>query len=681
MLVSRRVEDVVVTVYDEDYDRVIARLANEGIFHVAEPPREVKGSIDKSLSHAFALAGEYSSRIAGFFAALGREPETVEGLVLKVSDWVETLKKVIEEHKDLHREFEGGTQRLAQIESEIQELVALKAQLEEIKHIDEDVRSASRASRISYTIGYTSAPDSVLENAAKKAGVVVAVEDLDEERRIAAFAGLYPDVRKAVEEARRYGWTPIVIPEGLPGSPSEAYKAVEERIRDLMAQADRLRNKLLARIDELKRYYTLVTALREVLRFLTNTVRTRNLRVIRGFVDVADVGRLKRILEETTGGAYTILSLGVKKRKAEGAPTKVQLPGPFKVFHNIVRLYGEPDPDEIVPTLFLAISMPVIFALMFPDAGHGLLVLLFALLYMKKRSPEWATLVAILGASSIVSGILAGEFFGPLVSKKIGLHHFWESLGFEVPPLASPAVAAEHGAEAGDLGTILFYQGVSISLWIGAFMLTLGSLLGVVDALLKGHKHEAVLVKAPKFLFFLAVTSPFLLLFDVRKAGPIIRAALLEGTVDTGIAAFFYYGIIIGLLWLFAGNIILAVQEGEGAKTGLGHAFLEVYETLLMAVGNIPSFLRIMALSLAHSSLMLGFAEISLVVAGAGGIGLVFGALVYIFGNLLAAGLEGILAYAHSLRLHFYEWFSKFYYGSGQPFTPITVPGVRIEIA
>jgi len=78
LLVSRKVEDVVITVYDEDYDHVIARLADEGIFHVAEPPRDVKGSIDKSISHAFALAGEYSSRIAGFFTALGREPETVE---------------------------------------------------------------------------------------------------------------------------------------------------------------------------------------------------------------------------------------------------------------------------------------------------------------------------------------------------------------------------------------------------------------------------------------------------------------------------------------------------------------------------------------------------------------------------------------------------------------------------
>jgi V/A-type H+-transporting ATPase subunit I len=110
----------------------------------------------------------------------------------------------------------------------------------------------------------------------------------------------------------------------------------------------------------------------------------------------------------------------------------------------------------------------------------------------------------------------------------------------------------------------------------------------------------------------------------------------------------------------------------------MARSFMEVYESILMAMGNIPSFLRIMALALAHSSIMFAFAYIFDLLASWGPIGLIAGALVYIVGNLMVIALEGILAFAHSLRLHFYEWFSKFYAGGGIPFTPISIPGVRI---
>ncbi len=686
MLISSRVEEVVVTLVDEHYDRVIAKLAVEGIFHIDSPPSGFKGNVDREYVRALSLASEYTSKLESFFRVLGLEPQTVEGVTIQVSKWIDGFNRVIKEYKDIHEEYERGVSRLLQIESQLGELQALKAVLYQVKHIDTDIRAAMEVTRLGFSIGFVSADaEGKLEGYAKKYNVMIAYEKIDEEKGLVAVAGDYPSVRSVVSQLARYKWSPLSIPISLPGSPAKAFEAVSVEIQRLMSEADNIRS-LLAReemVSKLKEYYTKVLAFREVFKFLVNTLKTKSTRTFRGFVDVADRSRLEKVLREATGGAFIMASLGVK-RAAGKTPTKVRLPGPLRIFHNIVRMYGEPDPDEIVPTIFLVITLPLTFALMFPDAGHGLLVLLFGLLYVMPRNRDWGTIISILGASSIISGLLAGEIFGPLVSKAIGIHKIWEGLGFETPPLAPPTLASElypPGPERIELSVTLLYKSITIALWIGGFMLTLGALLGVIDALLKGDKIGAILIKAPKLLFFAAVTSPFLVYFNISETGAVLRCALLEGDLSNPVAAFLYYGAIAGLLWLFIGNIIEAIMHEESPLSGLGHGFLEVYEIVLMAVGNIPSFLRIMALSLAHASLMLGFSELYYVVAGDGILSLLAGVLVYIMGNLLAAGLEGILSYAHSIRLHFYEWFSKFYSGTGIPFQPISLPGVRIVVA
>jgi V/A-type H+-transporting ATPase subunit I len=53
-----------------------------------------------------------------------------------------------------------------------------------------------------------------------------------------------------------------------------------------------------------------------------------------------------------------------------------------------------------------------------------------------------------------------------------------------------------------------------------------------------------------------------------------------------------------------------------------------------------------------------------------GGIGYV---LVLILGNAFVIALEGLLSGVQSLRLEFYELFSRFYDGSGRPYTPVAV--------
>jgi len=44
---------------------------------------------------------------------------------------------------------------------------------------------------------------------------------------------------------------------------------------------------------------------------------------------------------------------------------------------------------------------------------------------------------------------------------------------------------------------------------------------------------------------------------------------------------------------------------------------------------------------------------------------------VVVIGNIIIMVLEGLLVGIQALRLEYYEMFSRFYSGSGRPFTPV----------
>ena len=679
VLVPRRVEEVVVIVPESVYDRAVAAVAESGLLHVDRPPRDLPAAQDRRLSQAFTAASEKAARLEGFFRLAGLEPRLARGVEVRVSGWLSALEEITREYRDLDEEFERAAAEIGDLEARLQELKAVKALLEELRFVDANLRRAATQLRHSaFAVGFMPADALArLEALAGEAGVVAAYDPVREGREaLVAVAGPHAAVHEAVSRLRGLGWAPLRLPEEVPGNPARAYEEVGRAIAGIESRLESIREALRGLADRLSEYYTKVYVLREALRILANTARTKTLAVFRGYVDVRDRRRLEKILSQATDGRYMMVSLGVKKAE-ERIPSKVDVPRFLRPFQRVLELYGHPDPGEIVPTLFMAVTVPVIFALMFPDAGHGILVTLFAYYYLikKRGSRDWGTLVMILGLSGVVSGVMAAEFFGPITGKP--LLKMWEALGFETPPLSSPLHAAMEGES--ELVTELVYRSIGISLWVGGFMLFFGSLLGLVDALLKRDWEEALAVKAPKFLFFASATLPFIVTLDPTVSGAAVKEAVF-GPRESLLSNIVFYGALAGLLWLFLGEPLAGLATGHGAR--LGTAFMEVFETILMVMGNIPSFLRIMGLSLAHSGLMMGFAIMSEPLLEGGLALAAAGVVVYALGNLLTASLEGIISFAHNLRLHFYEWFSKFYSGTGMPFRPVRIPeGARIVLA
>ena len=114
-------------------------------------------------------------------------------------------------------------------------------------------------------------------------------------------------------------------------------------------------------------------------------------------------------------------------------------------------------------------------------------------------------------------------------------------------------------------------------------------------------------------------------------------------------------------------------EKEESASDILVNQIIETIEFVLGCVSNTASYLRLWALSLAHSQLSKVFFEKSLfgLAIGNNFIFVIVG--YFLFANITISvlmGMDLLEAFLHTLRLHWVEFQNKFYYADGTPFIP-----------
>jgi vacuolar-type H+-ATPase subunit I/STV1 len=128
--------------------------------------------------------------------------------------------------------------------------------------------------------------------------------------------------------------------------------------------------------------------------------------------------------------------------------------------------------------------------------------------------------------------------------------------------------------------------------------------------------------------------------------------------------------------------------EDDSHGTSFGDAFIhqmiETIEFVLGTVSNTASYLRLWALSLAHTELADTFLKLTLApyimgnpsFGGSIGLSLVFWPIFWTisFGVLMAMDL--LECFLHTLRLHWVEFQNKFYKGDGYKFKPYSFSNI-----
>ena len=96
-------------------------------------------------------------------------------------------------------------------------------------------------------------------------------------------------------------------------------------------------------------------------------------------------------------------------------------------------------------------------------------------------------------------------------------------------------------------------------------------------------------------------------------------------------------------------------------------SFFELFETLIGYLSNSLSYVRIGAFAVAHAGLSSVFFILANIVDPGKGVGYW---LVVAFGNIFVIGFEGMIVSIQTLRLEYYEFFSKFFSGGGRRYQP-----------
>jgi V/A-type H+-transporting ATPase subunit I len=87
------------------------------------------------------------------------------------------------------------------------------------------------------------------------------------------------------------------------------------------------------------------------------------------------------------------------------------------------------------------------------------------------------------------------------------------------------------------------------------------------------------------------------------------------------------------------------------------------------------SFMRVSAFAMNHAALMGTVFIFARMLGGENpqGVGKVVWGADVVIGNIMVMCLEGIMVFVQVLRLHYYEFFSKFFHHQGRPFEPLTL--------
>ncbi|MFX1586965.1 MAG: V-type ATP synthase subunit I [Promethearchaeota archaeon] len=333
-------------------------------------------------------------------------------------------------------------------------------------------------------------------------------------------------------------------------------------------------------------------------------------------------------------------------------PTIMKNPWFIRPFELITKMYGIPSYSEIDPTPFIAFTFPFIFGLMFGDIGHGLCLIIAGIfggiIYRKKNIGKFSWIVFYCGIGAALGGLFYGAFFG-----------YEDFFGIPLQPILIPIPL---------LGPVNLFNPIEniqsvfkFALFIGVVHINLGWSLELINYIRQSKKYFAI---TDSFMKICLLTGGTYLIFNygidltiwLSKPYPILLV-IVPGILLIILKPF---GKILGISYL--------KRESYGALMGEGT--VETFETALSILSNVASYIRLLALALAHIALMISIQTLSGLIQGEGVLFEIFTFLGLILGNVIVILLEGILVFINTIRLHFYEFFFKFYKGTGTEFFP-----------
>jgi V/A-type H+-transporting ATPase subunit I len=448
-----------------------------------------------------------------------------------------------------------------------------------------------------------------------------------------------------LERAARSAFiTPLRIPEGYHGTPTEMIEAMsvdleklEQQIVGQQGEIDQLRK---SREHQFRQIFWQVRKSNMIASAINRFGKLRNSYLVVGWMPSEQVEvlrqKLKLISEDILFEAVT---MNRNASDSQQIPSSLQNKGLFKAFQSLVTIYGQPQYGEVDPSILLALSFPVLFGAMFGDAGQGLvLTLLGGLLAGKKikslrSASDLGVVVMLCGFFATIFGILYGSFFG--------LENLIQPLWFR--PMDN------------------IMQILMITVISGIVLLASAFSLSIFNAV--RHKDWTNLFFSNHgvtgFVLFLAIVG--------------LGANIIAPNIGLPTAVFSWLAVIASIAIMIAEPVGRLINKQkpilhDNILMFFIQAFFELFEIVIAIFSNILSYVRVGAFAVAHVGLSSVVFILAEMVSANQGIGYW---VAVVLGNLFIIGFEGMIVGIQTLRLEYYEFFSKFFSGGGNPFRPI----------
>lgn len=343
---------------------------------------------------------------------------------------------------------------------------------------------------------------------------------------------------------------------------------------------------------------------------MEKAVTTHRAFVLEGWIPAAALSDLERRLDKSFGDSVEVDTLALSEWEGDPAPVVLKNPRLFRPFEAITSMMPLPTYGSVDPTPFVAILFPMFFGVVLGDIGYGVILAVISLILRFRAAPgSKARSIGEIGFACALFTIIFGFLYGELfgdLGHKIGLH---------------PIILNREEA---------FFPFLGLAIALGVVHIVLGLLIGAVQAF-RGDKRRAV-GKGMAAMMIILIALALLAAADMLPER-------------------FFTPLVIAVLVVFP---ILVIGEGILAP-------IEFVSTL----GNVLSYARIMAVGTA--SVMMAVVANRMI--GAFG-GVVVGVLFALLFHLINFVIGVFSPTIHLLRLHYVEFFQKFYSPGGSQYQP-----------
>ena len=458
---------------------------------------------------------------------------------------------------------------------------------------------------------------------------------------------------KALEALRDYSFS-IMSFSGLTGTPKECTDGYKAELRALAKEKNQLIEDVKSKAEHRAALELWADRADTDIAFSEaedKLMGTQSTVILDGWFPAEKEAELEKLLgkfdcayetEDPTEDEYPDVPVELKSNKLTNSMNMVT---------NMYSLpaYNGVDANPVMAPFFL-----LIYGLMMADIGYGLIMVIAAIVAMKKIKPKAGTLsfcqlLLYAGITTMVMGALTGGFFGDMpyqIVHMINPASTWEGLPYLFSPVQN-SNAVLYG-----------------SLVIGIIHMNAGMVISFVEKCKAGNVFDGLFEEGSLWLVLIGGV-----MWGSTKLLPSAPAMLAT----------------IGLGVLIFGSAALLLGSGRHKK-GFGKVLAPViciYNTLTGWFGDVLSYSRIMALMLAGGVVAQVFNTIAAMPANSMGLnlftGLVF-VLIAVIGQALNFGLNVLGCFVHDLRLQCLEFFGKFYVDGGKPFSPLRVNSSYYEV-